>query len=126
MGGLCFRPRSIAHRRRLIEVRSRLLELRCRARPPLPSATTSAQHESTHLDRYRFVRRRPHNPRRQRLEPLVVPPLRLGRVGALLRPQQVEGTCRGLNPLLRAHRKALLGLEVPLCGLHVVPRVDEC
>ena len=36
-----------------------------------------------------------------------------------------EGPCRGLCPALRAHRKALLGLEVPLRGLHVVPRVVE-
>eukprot|EP00964_Phaeocystis_antarctica_P126648 scaffold90306_cov63-Phaeocystis_antarctica.AAC.3 len=31
-----------------------------------------------------IVRRRPHHPRRQRLEPLVVPPLRLGHLGAYL------------------------------------------
>eukprot|EP00964_Phaeocystis_antarctica_P099745 scaffold65545_cov56-Phaeocystis_antarctica.AAC.2 len=40
-------------------------------------------------------------------------------------PQHVEGRCRDHCPVLRAHWKALLGLEVALCGLHVVPRAVE-
>eukprot|EP00964_Phaeocystis_antarctica_P082578 scaffold51825_cov61-Phaeocystis_antarctica.AAC.5 len=72
-----------------------------------------------------IVRYRPHNPRRQHLEPLVVPPLRRGHLSALLLCQRAEGCCRGTSPALRAHRIALLGLEVPLRGLHVVPRVGE-
>eukprot|EP00964_Phaeocystis_antarctica_P051259 scaffold29905_cov64-Phaeocystis_antarctica.AAC.1 len=72
-----------------------------------------------------IVRRRPHNPRRQRLEPLVVPPLRLGHLVALLQLQHTEGQCRDLCPAIRARRVALLGLEEPLRGLHVVPRVAE-
>eukprot|EP00964_Phaeocystis_antarctica_P056675 scaffold33453_cov53-Phaeocystis_antarctica.AAC.2 len=116
----------MAQRRSPLEVRSRLLELRCRARPRLPSAKCHpAQHRSPHEVGCMIVRRRPHNPRRQRLEPLVVPPLRLGHLGAHLLCQHVDGMCRGLCPVLRAHRIALLCLEVPLRRLHVVPRVDE-
>eukprot|EP00964_Phaeocystis_antarctica_P113221 scaffold77290_cov58-Phaeocystis_antarctica.AAC.2 len=37
----------------------------------------------------------------------------------------VEDPCRGLCPDHRAHRIALSGLEVSLCGLHFVPRVAE-
>eukprot|EP00964_Phaeocystis_antarctica_P111192 scaffold75500_cov36-Phaeocystis_antarctica.AAC.3 len=92
-------------RRSPLVVRARLLELRCRARPCLPS-TLPAQHQSSHLVGCRLVRRHPHNPRRQRLEPLVVPPLRLGHLAALVQPQHFEGTCRGLCPALRAHRIA--------------------
>eukprot|EP00964_Phaeocystis_antarctica_P084889 scaffold53559_cov66-Phaeocystis_antarctica.AAC.2 len=124
-GVLGFHRRSIAQRRSPLEVRGRLLELRCRARPHLPSTITPAQHRSPHAVCPRLVRRRPNNPRRQRLELLVVPPLRLGHLAALLPPQLVEGACRGLCPVLRAHRIALLGLEVLLCGLHVVPRAGE-
>eukprot|EP00964_Phaeocystis_antarctica_P104274 scaffold69417_cov66-Phaeocystis_antarctica.AAC.1 len=72
-----------------------------------------------------LVRRRPQNPRRQRLEPHVVPPLRLGHLGARLHPQHAEGICRGLCPAFRVYRIALTGLEVPLRALHVVPRVLE-
>eukprot|EP00964_Phaeocystis_antarctica_P058657 scaffold34804_cov58-Phaeocystis_antarctica.AAC.5 len=89
------------------------------------STTTPAQHISPHEVGCLIVRRRPLNPRRQRLEPLVVPPLRLGHLGAPLQAQHLEGICRGLCPVLRAHRRTLLGLEVPLCGLHDVPRVVE-
>eukprot|EP00964_Phaeocystis_antarctica_P043573 scaffold25006_cov64-Phaeocystis_antarctica.AAC.4 len=103
----------------------RLLELRHRARPRLPRARPPAQHQRPHLVGYQIVRRRPHNPRRQHLEPLVVPPLRLGHLGARLLRQHVEGRCRGLCPAHRVHRIALLGLEEPLRGLHVVPRVGE-
>eukprot|EP00964_Phaeocystis_antarctica_P126431 scaffold90127_cov63-Phaeocystis_antarctica.AAC.3 len=71
------------------------------------------------------VRRRSHNPRRQRLEPLVGPPLRFGHLGALLLPKHVESSCYGLCPALRVHRIALLGLEEPLRSLHFVPRVGE-
>eukprot|EP00964_Phaeocystis_antarctica_P092264 scaffold59316_cov53-Phaeocystis_antarctica.AAC.4 len=125
-GFLGFHRRSIAQRRRPIEVRGRLLDLRCRARPHLPSNPTHpAQHLGPHVVCNRLVRRRPHNPRRQRLEPLVAPPLRLGHLVALLQPQHVEAICRGPCPELRAHRVALLGLEEPLRGLHVVPRVVE-
>eukprot|EP00964_Phaeocystis_antarctica_P152813 scaffold120862_cov69-Phaeocystis_antarctica.AAC.1 len=110
-----------------IIVHGRLHELRRRARPRLPRTTRPpAQHHSPHpvgLDIVR--RRRPHHPRRQRLQPLVVPPLRLGHLGARLLCQHIEGRCRGLYPVLRAHRPALLGLEEPLRGLHVVPRVGE-
>eukprot|EP00964_Phaeocystis_antarctica_P150822 scaffold118310_cov66-Phaeocystis_antarctica.AAC.8 len=87
-----------------------------------------AQHQSPHLPGFPIVRRRPHHPRRQRLELLVVPPLRLGNLGALTINQlfgTAKGRCRGHSPVLRAHQKALLGLEVPLRGLHVVPRVVE-
>eukprot|EP00964_Phaeocystis_antarctica_P098029 scaffold64100_cov54-Phaeocystis_antarctica.AAC.4 len=72
-----------------------------------------------------MVRCRPHNPRRQRLELLVVPPLRLGHLGARLQLEHVEGLCRGPCPELRAHRRALPDLEVPLRGLRVVPRAAE-
>eukprot|EP00964_Phaeocystis_antarctica_P125756 scaffold89428_cov63-Phaeocystis_antarctica.AAC.4 len=129
IGELRFHHRRIAQRRTPIEVPSRNLELRCRARPRLPSTsqivTFSTQHESPHEVGWLIVRRRPHNPRRQRLELLVVPPLRLDHLGARLLLQHVEGICRGLCPLLRAHRTALFGLEEPLRGLHVVPRVVE-
>eukprot|EP00964_Phaeocystis_antarctica_P018234 scaffold10094_cov53-Phaeocystis_antarctica.AAC.2 len=83
------------------------------------------QHRSPHLVSLQVVRRRPHHPRRQRLEPLVVPPLRLGHLVAHILSQHVESRCRGLCPVLRAHRPALLGLEEPLRGLHLVPRVAE-
>eukprot|EP00964_Phaeocystis_antarctica_P082758 scaffold51973_cov69-Phaeocystis_antarctica.AAC.1 len=83
------------------------------------------QHQRPHLDDLTIIRRRPRNPRRQRLEPLVVPPLRLGHLGALIPCQHAEGRCRGLYPVFRAHRRALLGLEEPLRGLRVVPRVGE-
>eukprot|EP00964_Phaeocystis_antarctica_P056370 scaffold33258_cov62-Phaeocystis_antarctica.AAC.4 len=113
-------------------MRSCLLELCCRARPHLPRCRSStvhpgfpAQHHSPNFVGCHIVRRRPHNPCRQRLEPLVVPPIRLGHLGALFLYQRVQGTCRGPCPVLRAHRKALLGLEEPLRGLHVVPRVGE-
>eukprot|EP00964_Phaeocystis_antarctica_P015301 scaffold8462_cov64-Phaeocystis_antarctica.AAC.4 len=87
-------------------MRGRLLELRYRARSRPPSSTSPpTQHLSPHAICCPIVRRRPDNPRRQRLEPLVVPPLRLGHLGALLLPQQVEGACRGI--------------------LHVVPRGGE-
>eukprot|EP00964_Phaeocystis_antarctica_P038486 scaffold22009_cov62-Phaeocystis_antarctica.AAC.3 len=121
-----FRRRSRAQRRSPIVVRGRLLELRRRARPHLPIITRepaqrcSPHHVSTHI-----VRCRSHHPRRQRLELLVVPPLRLGHLSARLLCQQAEGRCHGLCPHLRARRTALLGLEVPLRGLHVVPRVVE-
>eukprot|EP00964_Phaeocystis_antarctica_P010576 scaffold5825_cov56-Phaeocystis_antarctica.AAC.4 len=126
-GFIGFHGRSIGQRRHPLKVRGCLLELRCRARPRLTRIPRRpAQHQSPHLVGLPIVRRRPHNPHRQRLELLVVPPLRLGHlVVALRQPQHVKGTCRGLCPLLRAHRKALLGLEVTLCGLHVVPRVVE-
>eukprot|EP00964_Phaeocystis_antarctica_P089043 scaffold56739_cov66-Phaeocystis_antarctica.AAC.4 len=84
-----------------------------------------AQHPSPHKVGTHRVRRRPHNPHRQRLEPLVVPPLRLGHLVALFSQQRVKGICRGLCPGLRAHRVALLGLEAPLRGLHHVSRVAE-
>eukprot|EP00964_Phaeocystis_antarctica_P021068 scaffold11657_cov58-Phaeocystis_antarctica.AAC.3 len=84
-----------------------------------------AEHISAHAEHNRLVRRRPHNPHRQRLELLVVPPLWPGHLGALLHPQHVEGRCRGRCPVLRAHRIALLGLEEPLRGLRDVPRVGE-
>eukprot|EP00964_Phaeocystis_antarctica_P074760 scaffold46035_cov65-Phaeocystis_antarctica.AAC.2 len=112
-------------RRSPIKVRGRLPELRRRARTRLPSATLPSQQFSPHLVGSRIVRRRPHHPRRQRLEPLVVPPLRLGHLGARLLAQHAEGRCRGLCPGIRAHRVALLGLEESLRGLHVVPRVVE-
>eukprot|EP00964_Phaeocystis_antarctica_P074788 scaffold46060_cov58-Phaeocystis_antarctica.AAC.1 len=86
-----FRRRSRAQRRSPLVVRGRLLELRRRARPRLPSATPPAQHHSPHLVGYHIVRRRPHNPRRQRLEPLIVPPLRLGHLGARLLCQHADG-----------------------------------
>eukprot|EP00964_Phaeocystis_antarctica_P114393 scaffold78367_cov35-Phaeocystis_antarctica.AAC.1 len=70
-GEVGFPRRSIAHRRSPLVVRGRLHELRCRARPRLPRDTLPAQHQSPHLVGCRIVRRRPHNPRRQRLEPLV-------------------------------------------------------
>eukprot|EP00964_Phaeocystis_antarctica_P017678 scaffold9782_cov58-Phaeocystis_antarctica.AAC.3 len=72
-----------------------------------------------------MVWRRPHNPRRQRLEPLVVPPLRLGHLGALLLLQHAEGICRGPCPALRVHGSALHDLEEPLHSLYEVPRVGE-
>eukprot|EP00964_Phaeocystis_antarctica_P097279 scaffold63438_cov57-Phaeocystis_antarctica.AAC.5 len=120
-----FPRRSRAQRRSPLKVRGRLPELRRRARPRLPADTLPAQHKSPHSVGLQLVRRRPHNPRRQRLELLVAPPLRLGHLGALLSNQLVEGPCRGRCPVLQAHRIALLGLEVPLRGLHVVPRVVE-
>eukprot|EP00964_Phaeocystis_antarctica_P025659 scaffold14444_cov75-Phaeocystis_antarctica.AAC.2 len=82
-GELCFMRRSIAQLRSPLVVRGRLPELRCRARPRLPSATLPAQHNSPQSVGSHIVRRRPRNPRRQRLEPLVVPPLRLGHLAAL-------------------------------------------
>eukprot|EP00964_Phaeocystis_antarctica_P043986 scaffold25251_cov65-Phaeocystis_antarctica.AAC.4 len=109
-------------------MRGRLFELRCRARARLPSTRSTAppaEHISAHAEYNRLVWRRPHSPRRQRLDPLVVPPLRLGHLGALLLRQHVEGPCRGLCPVLRAHRPAFLGLEETLRGLHVVPRAVE-
>eukprot|EP00964_Phaeocystis_antarctica_P048750 scaffold28224_cov58-Phaeocystis_antarctica.AAC.3 len=114
-----------AQRHTPLVVRGRLHELRRRARPRLPSTINPAQHHSPHLVGCHIVRRRPHNPRRQRLEPLVVPPLRLGHLGAPLQAQPFEGACRGPCPHLRAHRVALLGLEEPLRGLHDVPRGAE-
>eukprot|EP00964_Phaeocystis_antarctica_P023071 scaffold12880_cov59-Phaeocystis_antarctica.AAC.1 len=116
---------SAALRLHPVIVRGRLLELRCRARPRLPSAALPAQHDSPHSVGSFIVRRRPHNPRRPRLEPLIVPPLRLGHIVARRCLQHVEGRCRGLCPVLRAHRLALLGLEVPLRALHIVPRLGE-
>eukprot|EP00964_Phaeocystis_antarctica_P008711 scaffold4719_cov55-Phaeocystis_antarctica.AAC.2 len=74
---------------------------------------------------YPIVRRRPHHPGRQRLERLVAPPLRLGHLVARLPLQHTEGPCHGRRPAHRAHRRALLGLEEPLCGLHDVPRAGE-
>eukprot|EP00964_Phaeocystis_antarctica_P012533 scaffold6909_cov56-Phaeocystis_antarctica.AAC.3 len=68
------------------------------------------------------VRRHLHNPLRQRLELLVVPPLRLGHLGALLPRQHAKGLRCGPSPELRAHRQALLALEKPLRGLYAVPR----
>ena len=68
--------RSRAQRRSPLVVRGRLLELRRRARPRLPSAAPPAQHESPCLVGLDIVRRRPHHLRRQRLELLLVPPLR--------------------------------------------------
>eukprot|EP00964_Phaeocystis_antarctica_P024164 scaffold13542_cov58-Phaeocystis_antarctica.AAC.2 len=125
-GELGFHRRSRGQRRSPLVVGGRLLELRRRARPRPPDNTTiPAQHISPHQVGLLIVRRRPRNPRRQRLDPLVIPPLRLGHLVALLPPQLVVGTCRGSCPLLRAHQQALLGLEVPLGGLHVVPRVVE-
>eukprot|EP00964_Phaeocystis_antarctica_P050684 scaffold29503_cov53-Phaeocystis_antarctica.AAC.5 len=112
-------------RRSPLVVRGRLVELRCRARPRLPSVIRPAQHDSPHLDGWPIVRRRPHHPRRQRLELLVVPPLRLGHLGAHLLCQHAEGPCRGLCPTPRANRIALPGLKEPLRGLHGVPRVVE-
>eukprot|EP00964_Phaeocystis_antarctica_P058752 scaffold34854_cov68-Phaeocystis_antarctica.AAC.5 len=107
-------------------VRGCLLELRHRSGPRNPSTKRApAQHVSPHEVSSRMVRRRPHNPRRQRLEPLVVPPLRLGHLGARLLCQHAESRCRGTCPALRAHRVALLGLEKPHRGLHLVPRVVE-
>eukprot|EP00964_Phaeocystis_antarctica_P103345 scaffold68635_cov56-Phaeocystis_antarctica.AAC.2 len=67
----------------------------------------------------------PSTAARMRLEPLVVPPLRLGHLVALLLLQHVECPCRSICSVLRAHRIALVGLEVPLRGLHLVPRVVE-
>eukprot|EP00964_Phaeocystis_antarctica_P132893 scaffold97047_cov54-Phaeocystis_antarctica.AAC.1 len=122
-----FHRRSVAQRRSPVVMRGRLLELCCGARPRLPSVAPPAQHIRPHAAGSLIVRRRPHNPRRQRLERLVVPPLRLGHLGAHLLPQHVEGLCRGLCPVLRAHGKPPLGLEVPLRGLRVVPRaVERC
>eukprot|EP00964_Phaeocystis_antarctica_P011591 scaffold6412_cov55-Phaeocystis_antarctica.AAC.2 len=84
-GVLGFHHRSTAQRRSPLIIRGRLLELRCRARPHPPSITTqAAQHHSPHAVGYPIVRHRPHNPRRQSLELLVVPPLRLGHLSALL------------------------------------------
>eukprot|EP00964_Phaeocystis_antarctica_P042692 scaffold24476_cov62-Phaeocystis_antarctica.AAC.5 len=75
---------------------------------------------------HKVVRRRPNNSRRQRLEPLVVPPLRLGRLARLLY-QHGEGRCRGLCPALGTVQVAPLRLEEPLRGLHVAPRaVERC
>eukprot|EP00964_Phaeocystis_antarctica_P056083 scaffold33055_cov55-Phaeocystis_antarctica.AAC.4 len=82
-GELGFWCRSIAQYRSPLVVPGRLPELRCRARPLLPSATLPTQHDGPHLVGWHTVRRRPHNPRRQRLEPLVVPPLRRGHLVAL-------------------------------------------
>eukprot|EP00964_Phaeocystis_antarctica_P023722 scaffold13254_cov51-Phaeocystis_antarctica.AAC.1 len=124
-GFLGFHRRSTGKRRSPIEARGRLLELRCRARPRPPSTPPPTQHQRPHAVCNRLVRRRPHNPRRQRLEPLVVPPLRLGHLGALLMHQHVEGICRGFCPVQGAHRIALPGLEVPRRGLHLVTRVGE-
>eukprot|EP00964_Phaeocystis_antarctica_P016863 scaffold9290_cov63-Phaeocystis_antarctica.AAC.8 len=124
-GELGFLHRSIAHRcNPLVECRC-LLELCSRARPHLPNNLRPVQHHSSHLVGYQLVRRRPRNPRRQRLEPLVVPPVRLGHLATLRLRQHLEGPCRGQCPLHRVHRKALLGLEEPLYGLHVVPRSGE-
>eukprot|EP00964_Phaeocystis_antarctica_P142831 scaffold108179_cov66-Phaeocystis_antarctica.AAC.2 len=117
--------RSRTQRRSPIIVRGCLRELRHRARPRLPNATLPAQHERPHAIGAHIVRRRRHNPRRQRLEPLVVPPFRLGHLVAYLLRQIIEGPCRGPCPVLQAHRTALLGLEVPLRSLHGVPRVVE-
>eukprot|EP00964_Phaeocystis_antarctica_P108783 scaffold73307_cov67-Phaeocystis_antarctica.AAC.2 len=125
MSVLGLQRRSIAQRCSPFEVRGRLLGLRCRARPRLPSVIPRAQHLSPHEVSCYIVRRRPDKPRRQRLQPLVVPPLRLDQIGALLLPQHAEGPCRGTCPALRARRQALLGLEVPLRGLHPVPRGAE-
>eukprot|EP00964_Phaeocystis_antarctica_P064590 scaffold38863_cov63-Phaeocystis_antarctica.AAC.2 len=126
-GELVFPRRSRVQRRSPLEVRGRLHELRRRARPDLPRTTTTgpAQHHGPHMVGYHIVRRRPHHPRRQRLETLVVPPLRLGHLGAHLLFQHVDGHCRGRCPFSRASRATLLGLEEPLRGLHVVPRVGE-
>ena len=55
------------------------------------SVSHPAQHHSPHLVGCRIVRHRPHNPRGQRLELLVVPPLRLGQLGAHLPCQVGEG-----------------------------------
>eukprot|EP00964_Phaeocystis_antarctica_P027721 scaffold15643_cov61-Phaeocystis_antarctica.AAC.1 len=115
------RRRRAKHRSPLV-VRGRLHELRCRARPRLPSATLPAQHLSPHGVGSRIVRCQAHDRRRQRLELLVVPPLRLGHLSALRQLQLFEGRCRGLCPELRAGLTALPGLEVPLRRLHLVPR----
>eukprot|EP00964_Phaeocystis_antarctica_P135604 scaffold99951_cov63-Phaeocystis_antarctica.AAC.6 len=91
----------------------------------MPREYHPAQYHGPHDVGCPRVRRRPHNPRRQHLEPLVVPPLRLGHLVARLLPQRVKGLCRDTCPELRAHRIALLGIEVPLRGLHCVPRGGE-
>eukprot|EP00964_Phaeocystis_antarctica_P085238 scaffold53801_cov67-Phaeocystis_antarctica.AAC.1 len=70
MGELGFHCWGVGQRRRPLEVRSRLPELRCRARLNVPSVNAPAQHSSPHVARCLMVRRRPHNPRRQRLESL--------------------------------------------------------
>eukprot|EP00964_Phaeocystis_antarctica_P079005 scaffold49168_cov66-Phaeocystis_antarctica.AAC.1 len=121
-GELGFCRRDTAQRSNPLVVRSRLLELRSRARPRLPSVALPAQHCSPHVDDCQFFRRRPHHPRRQHLEPLVVPPLRLGH---LFLHQHVEGRCRGTCPALRSYLPALLGLEESLRSLHEVPRGGE-
>ena len=98
-GEVGFHRRSGAQRRSPLVVRSRLPELRCRARPirrPSEAHTLPAQHIRPHHVGLPLVRRRPHHPRRQRLEPLVVPPLRLGHLGARLQCQPGEGRGRGL------------------------------
>eukprot|EP00964_Phaeocystis_antarctica_P159040 scaffold129960_cov71-Phaeocystis_antarctica.AAC.2 len=119
-----FARRGIAQRPRPLVVRGRLLELYCRARPRLPSTfIIPAQHHSPHDTGWLIARRRPHNPRRQRLELPVVPPLRRDCLGARIHPQHVKGVCRGLCPVLRVHRIALPGLKVSLRELHQVPRV---
>eukprot|EP00964_Phaeocystis_antarctica_P030181 scaffold17018_cov60-Phaeocystis_antarctica.AAC.4 len=120
-----FHRRSRGHRRSPLKVHSSLLELRCRARPLLPSAKHPAEHYGPHLSGWHMVRSQLDNPRRQRLEPLVIPPLRLCHFGARLLPQHVKAVCRGLCPLLRTLLIELAGLEEPLCGLHMVPRVAE-
>eukprot|EP00964_Phaeocystis_antarctica_P028768 scaffold16226_cov60-Phaeocystis_antarctica.AAC.2 len=99
-GEVGFRHRSRVQRRSPLEVCGRLLEHRRRARPRLPSGTPPFQHHRPHLVGGQIVRRRPHHPRRQRLEPLVVPPLRLGHLGARLPCQHVKGLCRGHCPVL--------------------------
>eukprot|EP00964_Phaeocystis_antarctica_P074791 scaffold46060_cov58-Phaeocystis_antarctica.AAC.4 len=90
LGELGLHRRSRAQRRSPIIMRGRLLELRRRARPRLPGVGVPAQHDSPHLVGYPIVRRRPHNSCRQRLEPLVVPPLRLWHLGAHLHSQHAE------------------------------------
>eukprot|EP00964_Phaeocystis_antarctica_P049873 scaffold28881_cov71-Phaeocystis_antarctica.AAC.2 len=85
-GELGFHRRCRAQRRSPLVVRGRLPELRCRARPHLPTTISPAQRVSPHGVGCRVVRSRPNDSRRQRLEPLVVPPLRLDHLGALLLP----------------------------------------
>eukprot|EP00964_Phaeocystis_antarctica_P010250 scaffold5631_cov55-Phaeocystis_antarctica.AAC.2 len=90
-GELVLRRRSRAQRRSPIVVRGRLLELRRRASPRLPNVSVPGQRVSPHLVGFGIVRRCPDNPHRQRLELLVVPPLRLGHLGARLLCQHDEG-----------------------------------
>eukprot|EP00964_Phaeocystis_antarctica_P057419 scaffold33979_cov60-Phaeocystis_antarctica.AAC.2 len=84
---------------------------------PQPASIPGRREDSCQWDR--------HHGLREGLEPLVVPPLGLGHLGALRQAQLVEGGRYRVDPVLRALLEERRGLEEVRRRLHVAPRVAE-